>query len=154
MPENGAQNFGNHRRYVPGFHFVTSAILIFNVAWGIFRLYRAFRWSHPAFNKVDDGVELLVAIGLCLLFLYIRNFPLAVQDRLIRHEMRTRLAAALPADLQARIGELSSGQLIAMRFAGDDEIVSLTREVLDKQIRDRNTIKKMIRNWQPDTMRA
>jgi len=148
------QNFSNHRRFVPGFHFVTSAILVVNAVWGLFRIYRAVRWSHPSFNIVDDCVEELVAIGLILMFVYIRNFPLAVQDRVIRLEMRLRLASLLPSDLKGRIHELSTGQLVAMRFASDEELPALTREVLDKQIRGRNEIKQLIRNWQPDHHRA
>jgi hypothetical protein len=148
------QNFSNHRKFVPGFHLVTSGLLIINAVWGLYRIYRAVRWSHPPFNIVDDCVEELVAIALFLLVWYIRSFPLIVQDRVIRLEMRTRLATLLPADLKGRVAELSSGQLIAMRFASDGELPSLTRDVLDKQIHDRDAIKKMIRDWQADHYRA
>ena len=46
------------------------------------------------------------------------------------------------------------GQLVAMRFAGDAELPELARKVLDEKLTDRNTIKKMIRDWQPDDLRA
>jgi hypothetical protein len=77
-----------------------------------------------------------------------------VQDRVIRLEMTNRLERILPADLRARIGELSPGQLIALRFASDAELPELTRVVLTEGLRGRNDIKKKIRDWQPDHMRV
>ena len=77
-----------------------------------------------------------------------------VQDRVIRLEERLRLAQLLPPDLAPRIHELGAGQLLALRFAGDEEIPDLTRKVLDEKIRGREEIKKLIRHWRPDRMRA
>ena len=80
---------------------------------------------------------------------------LAVQDRLIRLEMMLRLQRCLPDDLRGRIGELSSGQLISLRFCDDDaELSGLTRSVLNGDLKSRNDIKKSIKTWRPDTMRA
>jgi hypothetical protein len=77
-----------------------------------------------------------------------------VQDRLIRLEMQLRLQRILPADLQARMRELTVDQLVALRFAGDDEMADLIREVLAGKLASRNEIKKKIRNWQGDYLRA
>ncbi len=77
-----------------------------------------------------------------------------VQDRVIRLEMRLRLAGLLPADLQARIQELTVDQLVSLRFASDAELPGLTRKVLDDKITDRKSIKKLVKDWQADWMRA
>jgi hypothetical protein len=106
---------------------------------------------HPS---VDATVALLVAFGLLILFVYARQFALTVQDRVIRLEMQLRLAKVLPADLVPRIGELSVVQLIALRFASDAELPELVRVVLTQEITDGAAIKKMVRDWQPDRLRA
>ncbi|MGD1146787.1 MAG: DUF6526 family protein [Thermoanaerobaculaceae bacterium] len=146
MAENTVQGFESHVRYVPLYHFVLFGILIINLGWSVARLI-----GHPS---IDAIVALLVAFGLLILFLYARQFAVTVQDRVIRLEMQLRLAKLLPADLVPRIGELSVGQLIALRFAGDAELPGLTRKVLDEKITDRTAIKKLVRNWQPDLLRA
>ena len=146
MPKNEVQTFENHARYVPLYHFVLFGILVVNLGWSVARLVR-----HPS---VDAAVALLLALGFLLLFFYARLFALTAQDRLIRLEMRLRLAKVLPADLVPRIGELSVGQLIGLRFASDGELPELLRKVLAEQITDRTAIKKMVRDWQPDTLRV
>jgi hypothetical protein len=59
----------------------------------------------------------------------------------------------LPADLKGRVGELSTSQLIALRFASDGEVAELTRVVLDQGIRKPDEIKKKIREWRADHLR-
>jgi hypothetical protein len=149
-----AQNYQNHRKFVPLFHFVGWGILFLNFLWALFRLYRAIRWQHPRFDIVDSVINVLVACALIILIFYARDFVLKVQDRVIRAEMRLRLERLLPADLAPRIGELQVGQLIGLRFAGDAELPALTRKVLDENIRGRDAIKKMVADWQPDHLRA
>jgi hypothetical protein len=99
-------------------------------------------------------ISVLVAAALVLLALYGRMFALRVQDRVIRLEMQVRLQNLLPPDQRARIPEFSLGQLVALRFASDAELPGLARKVLDEKLGDRKTIKKMIRNWEPDDLRA
>ena len=60
----------------------------------------------------------------------------------------------LPPDLAPRISELTAGQLVALRFASDEEIPELTRKVLDEKIRNQDDIKRMIRSWRPDHLRV
>jgi Family of unknown function (DUF6526) len=149
-----AQSYRSHRRYVPGFHFLTAGLLILNLLWSVFRLYRAVRWQHPRFDVVDDSIALLLAVALLLLFYYVRTFPLRVQDRVIRLEVQRRMERLLPPDLVPRIGELTVGQFIALRFAGDEELPGLTRKVLDERIRSREAIKRLVRTWRADHLRA
>src|SRR5204863_436509 len=83
-----------------------------------------------------------------------RMVGLAVQDRVIRLEERLRYAKVLPSDLQARCGELTIGQIVAMRFASDAELPTLARKVLDEKVTERKAIKKLIKCWRPDYLRA
>jgi len=77
-----------------------------------------------------------------------------VQDRVIRLEMRLRMLQILPAELRPRVPEFSVNQLVALRFASDAELPALAKKVLDEKLNDRKAIKKMIREWEPDFLRA
>jgi len=140
------QNFENHARFSPPFHFFVVPVLLLNVVWSIVRVVRHFSWG------TTEG--LLVAIALLLLALCARIMVNTVQDRVIRLEMRLRLQQLLPPDLRARIQEFTVSQLVSLRFASDAELPELARKVLDEKLNDRKAIKKMIRDWQPDLLRA
>ncbi len=146
MRQEAPQNFANHRRLLPLYHFVIFGILLVNAVWSVVQLVRFPSWS----------AVLACAVGLALLglFYYARDFALKVQDRVIRLEMRLRLAAVLPPDLKARISELDRDQLIALRFAGDAELPDLVREVLTNGVHSRDEIKRRIKKWEPDHWRA
>jgi hypothetical protein len=144
MPQ--PQNFENHAKFVPGFHIVTLGIFAINFFWSIYRVFHAF--------SAESVISLLLAVGFILAALYARMFALAVQDRVIRLEMQLRLQGILPADLRPRIPEFAVGQLIALRFASDAELPGLARKVLDEKLTDRKAIKKMVKDWQADLLRA
>ena len=97
---------------------------------------------------------LVAAVTLLLVFKYAREFPVTVQDRVIRLEEQLRLARLLPPDLRTRVNEFTPSQLIALRFASDAELPSLAQRVLAEKIADRAAIKAMIREWRPDHLRA
>jgi hypothetical protein len=146
MTETPLQTYKTHRRFVPGYHFVTSLFLLLYVGFTGVRLVR-----HAA---VGSAITFLFALGVVLLFLYARQFAVTVQDRVIRLEERLRLARLLPPDLQGRIEELTPDQLVALRFAADAEVAELVRRVLTEGIADREAIKRMITVWRPDFLRA
>ena len=64
------------------------------------------------------------------------------------------MRALFSADLQARIGELTVKQMVALRFASDGELADLTRKVLDERIQDQKVIKQLVRDWRADFQRA
>jgi hypothetical protein len=143
------QSFANHTKYVPGYHYVASGILLLNLGWSIYRLL----WPLPGVPVWDRLIAVLVAVALGLLLWYSRIFPLKAQDRVIRLEETLRLERLLPADLRPRIGEIRPGQLVALRFASDEELPELTRAVLDGGLRDPKAIKQKIRGWRADYLR-
>jgi hypothetical protein len=146
MAQAQQQSFENHTRIVPAYHMVTLGIFVVNLLWSIYRIVRV--------PSVESLVSLLLAAAFILLLLYARSFSLTVQDRVIRLEMQLRLRGLLPPDLQGRIREFTPRQLIALRFASDEELPELCRSVLRDNITEGKTIKKMIKNWQADYLRA
>jgi hypothetical protein len=144
-----SQNFANHPKFVPGYHFVAFGILAINLLWSLYRLVSGL----PGVPFFDRLLGFAVAVALVLLAWYLRIFPLKAQDRVIRLEETLRLERLLPPDLRPRIGDLRTGQLIALRFASDAEIPELTRAVLDRGITTPKEIKKMITSWRGDHLR-
>jgi uncharacterized membrane protein YciS (DUF1049 family) len=97
------QNFENHAKFVPAFHFFVIPLAAINFGWQI------YRWKAGGFTL--DGLEsILLAAALLIGFLYARLFTLKVQDRVIRLEERLRCQLLLPADLQPRIAETNGAQ--------------------------------------------
>jgi len=96
----------------------------------------------------------VLALALMTFAISIRSQILRVQDRVIRLEMRLRLRESLPADLASRAAHLPVRQLIALRFASDDELPTLVRDVVDGKVVTPNDIKQKIREWQADHLRA
>jgi hypothetical protein len=96
----------------------------------------------------------VLALALLMLAFTTRLMALTVQDRVIRLEMRLRLQQLLPADLRPRIPEFTVSQLVSLRFAGDAELPDLARKVLQDKVTNRKAIKELVRDWQPDFLRA
>ena len=140
------QNFKNHSKFVPAFHFFVVPIFLVNIVWSIERLVHSF--------SEGTVVSLLVALALLVLAFSARIMALTVQDRVIRLEMRVRMQQVLPADLRPRIGEFTVGQLVSLRFASDAELPELSRKVLQDKLTDRKAIKQLVRDWEPDFLRA
>ncbi len=149
MAQPKEQNFANHARFVPGYHFLLFGILALNLVYMVYKFVKNFSLA-----PVNWGMHLLVAFALLLMFFYARTFALRVQDRVIRLEMTLRLEKLLPSDMKARIKEFSIDQLIALRFAADDELPALAAKVLNEKIGDRKTIKQMVKKWQADHLRV
>ena len=140
-----AQNYDNHRRFIPGFHGVAFGILAINFFYSLYLVATAF--------SAAAVIALLLAFGLIMVMLYARLFALGAQDRVIRLEERLRLQALLSPEQKATIGKLTTEQLIALRFASDGEVGALVATVVAEGIENRDEIKKRVMNWRPDHQR-
>lgn len=143
MPE--PQNYANHAKRPPGLFLVAWFAATAAAASFFFGLF------------VDFSVETLalfltagaVSVGIPLA----RRFALGVQDRVIRLEERLRMERLLPDDLKSRIEDLTTDQLIGLRFASDAELPALARRVLDGELTDRKAIKQAVGDWRADHQR-
>jgi len=95
-----------------------------------------------------------VSVALLTLAFCARVFAVTVQDRLILLEMRLRMNELLSGELKGRIGDFTLPKLISLRFASDAELPDLARRVLDEKLTDRAAIKKLVKNWRADYLRA
>ena len=141
MAEKKPQTLANHAKFVPLYHFVLTAILVVNLCWRGWKLFTDFGF--------ESALGVAMAVAFILMLLYLRIFPLQAQDRVIRLEEQMRMGRLLPDDLKARVGEIRRGQMIALRFASDDELADRVREALDEKLSSKD-IKKRIQTWRPD----
>jgi hypothetical protein len=153
MADQTPQNLQNHSRYDPMFHFVLLPLLLFHLIYRIYQLVRFFISDNMGSSWETRTGWVLLAFALLLLAVKVRNYSLRVQDRVIRVEERLRLVTVLPEPLRARVPELKEGQLIALRFAPDEELAELVKACLDKKLAGKE-IKQSIKNWRPDYWRV
>lgn len=140
------QTLKNHTRIVPLYHMGVFFPLLLNFIWSIYRTVQ-----EPTGDRV---IGLIMSVALLLMFFSLRTQVLTVQDRVIRLEMRLRLRELLPADVCARAVGLPVKQLIALRFASDQELPGLVRDVLSGTLATQKDIKARVKDWQADFLRA
>ena len=140
------QTYANHTRWHAPFHFFLAPVLVINVVWQIVNFVK-----NPG---LDQGWAGVVALALAVIATLTRTNSLKVQDRVIRLEEQIRHQQVLPADLASQVDKLTLGQTIALRFASDEELAGLVREILAGRLTKPADIKKAIKNWRADTLRV
>ncbi len=141
------QNYSNHMRLVPGFHFFVLPLAGFMLVWSAIKLYRHYSLG---FGLGLPFLCLLASLLIILTALYARSFALKAQDRAIRAEENLRHYAITGSLFDKR---LKTAQIIALRFAPDAEFASLAKEAAEKDLSQKD-IKKAIQNWKADRDRV
>ncbi len=142
------QNYSNHIRYYTPHHFVyypvvfTSALIS-----GTFIFTRPGEWL---LWLTITGVFLLLA---WLSFMMRQHYALINQNRTVRLELRLRYYILTQERLEVYEKKLSLGQLFALRFASDEELVPLLKRTKDENLTPKQ-IKRLIKNWLPDHLRV
>ena len=141
------QNYENHHRYVPMFHFVLFGLLVLTLIGSFVNLYQS--WGDHA--RIYSA-SLISVLSVCALlqFFFSRNFPLKAQDRAIRAEENLRHLALTGKLLDSR---LTMPQIIGLRFAPDDEFVPLARRAAEENMTN-DAIKRAVKKWRADECRA
>ncbi len=143
----GTQNYANHRRYVVGYHYVLTGVLLAALAGAVWNVFRALGRGS---GRLEAAVVLLLAFGAALAIWYVRSFPLAAQDRAIRAEENLRHFALTGKLLDPR---LTIRQIVALRFASDDEFVALAKRAVEERL-SQDAVKRAITSWRPDEHRV
>lgn len=140
------QTYENHTRWFPLQHFVIGPVLLLLLVYRIFRLVQ-----NP---DIDNAVWIVVIIVMALISVAARLQALRVQDRVIRLEERLRYKELLSPELLKKSEKLTLSQILALRFASDEELPGLIERVLAGEITQSRDIKKSVRNWRADYLRA
>lgn len=144
------QNYSNHTRWYPLFHFVVMPLLVLNFLSHLVRLFMAA----PDSGRKTLAFWTLLSFALILLGLTSRLQALKAQDRVIRLEEKLRYREVLSSDLASRFGDLSTSQIIALRFASDAELGGLVERTLNGEFAKTSEIKKAITDWRGDYLRV
>lgn len=139
------QNLSNHTRFDPLFHFFILPVFIISFVVSVTMLAKE-RNLHALWFTI-------CILALVVAVFKIRLYALKVQDRVIRLEERLRLMAVLPESECAQISKLSEKQLVALRFAPDEELPALAKRAWSENM-EQADIKKAIHNWRPDYWRV
>jgi len=136
------QSYANHRHNPQlasvGFLFLALAIVAF-----------ALRWFNIG-GRYAMAVGLLGLIASILVLLSIsRVYITRLQDRIIKLEMRVRCVTLLNPAQQALYARLDKGQLLALRFASDEELPGLLERTIGEKL-NADQIKRAIKQWVPD----
>jgi ABC-type protease/lipase transport system fused ATPase/permease subunit len=145
MATASPQTYSNHVRRDPLFHFFLLPVLAISLGVSVYVCVH-----HPRFLTFW-AIVFVAAVNV--IALKARLYALKVQDRVIRLEERLRLAVLLPESQRSLIAKLSEGQLIALRFASDEEVPALVERAISANL-SRADIKKSIKNWRPDYWRV
>jgi hypothetical protein len=140
------QNFANHTRWHPPFHFFVLPVMLINFVWSVVEFVKA-----PGRNS---GWWIVVSLALLLLTFFVRTNSLKVQDRIIRLEEKLRYQQVLSPAVVEQTSALRPEQIIALRFAGDDELAELVSVVAAGKLAKPKDIKQAIKNWRADTFRV
>ena len=140
------QTYENHTRWHAPFQFFVGPVLLTNVLVAFVQLFRA--------PSLETGWSVVVAAALLVLAGLVRMYPLRAQDRIIRLEESLRYYQLLPEELAARAASLTTAQTVALRFAADEELEGLVREVVEGRLTRPDDIKRAVKNWRADTLRV
>ena len=141
------QTYANHTRYVPLFHFILAPVLLLTLVGSLNNLYRSWGDHERLYSA---SLIVVLTARLCILWYFCRTFPLKAQDRAIRAEENLRHFAMTGKLLD---GRLTVAQIVALRFASDDEFVDLARKAAEGSMTP-DAIKRAVRNWRADNDRA
>lgn len=142
------QNYSNHIRWYPAHHFVFYPMVAILCTAGIFMAGREpeHRWLWIAFS--------VLAVFIAVLSLMLRqHYALLLQNRTVRLELRLRYYVLTQKRFEVVEAKLSKGQIFALRFAPDEELVGLVERALTENLSG-DEIKRAIKNWLPDEMRV
>jgi hypothetical protein len=146
------QNYANHTRFDPPFHFFLLPVFALGLILSLVHFFYHLRESDIRDN-IHSFLLIVLAVAMLTLVLKVRLYSLKLQDRIIRLEERLRLTQLLSEPLRSRIPELPENQLVGLRFASDAEVPKLVERALNEKLK-RKDIKKAVQNWRPDYWRV
>jgi Family of unknown function (DUF6526) len=139
------QSAANHSRFVPLFHYVGGLLVIAIFGGAIVNFINADSHTH-----YSAALILSISLLLLIIYWYARAFALKAQDRAIRAEENFRHFILTGSPLPK---ELRMGQIIALRFASDEEFPSLVKRAVAEKLSQKE-IKFAVKNWKADYNRV
>ncbi|MDB5083472.1 MAG: hypothetical protein JWN30_358 [Bacilli bacterium] len=137
------QNYENHRKYDPRYHFVLAPLALIVFVGTIVSVVSSVRSGEMIWLSI---LNLLIGIVLVLAITLIRGYPLRMQDRIIRTEQQFRHYTLTGQLLDPR---LTLKQITGLRFASDQEFPDLCKRAIKENLTGEQ-IKRLIKDWNAD----
>jgi len=141
------QSYEKHVRMHPLFHYVLVPLALVTLIGALFNLLPRFRGGIELWYAI---ILLVAAFAFVLVVMLERMYANKVQDRVVRLEENFRHFVLTGNTLDSR---LTVSQIIALRFASDEEFVALAARAAAEKL-DGDAIKKQIKSWKPDHLRV
>jgi len=139
------QNYTNHSRWVPLYHFFTVLGSLVLLIGSIINLTKS-----GGENLYNASLIVFGSLLLLLTAFYARAFALKAQDRAIKAEENFRHYVLTGKPLDSK---LTVRQIIGLRFASDEEFPELANKAVEEKLSEK-VIKKSIKNWREDSYRV
>ena len=141
------QHYKNHSRLVPLYHGVTLIAILVLIVGSFINLYQIIATGGGLYSA---SLICLISLILLMLFFFARSFALKAQDRAIRSEENFRhfILTGKPLDNRLRLS-----QIIALRFAGDEEFIELAQKAINENLSSKQ-IKQSVKKWKADHHRV
>lgn len=142
------QNYQNHTRIYPFHHFIITPLSLIYLGWTVYQI------DFSSSEGISSGIYMLLgAIIIAMLPLLARIYALKNQNRIILMEMRQRYFLLTGSSFYPKENQLKLGQIIALRFAGDEELIELMENAIKQRLSPKE-IKLKVKNWQGDYRRV
>jgi hypothetical protein len=142
------QHYKNHRKVYPPHHLVFYPVVIAAICLCI-------HWArqHPGAQLEFFCMAFLLFLLAAFSFMTRQHYALGLQDRIVRLEMRLRYFELTGQRFSEVEKQLSFGQMAALRFASDEELLPLIAQTLQEKLSPKE-IKLLVKDWQADWMRV
>lgn len=143
MSQVRQQNYKNHKRFDPLYHYVLSSVApIVLVASLVYSFKEGF--------TLDSWLWIGTGASVMMLVVLVRQYATKLQDRIIRQEENLRHIQLTGKSLDAR---LTVKQIVALRFAKDEAFPALCTKAAESGMKA-DQIKQSISQWRADDLRV
>jgi Family of unknown function (DUF6526) len=144
------QTYENHKKYTPLHHFVQLPLIVLLTIWFAFE---SITNKEANIQKIWLALTFLSFAGIILSLLLRIHYGFILQNRIIRLEMRYRYYRLTQQPFEELEKQLRYSQLIALRFASDEELVPLIQKAIAEKLSS-DAIKRQVQQWQGDYARV
>ena len=142
------QNYQNHTRYFPFHHFIITPMTLIFLGWTVARM------DFSTTETTSTSIYMLLGASILILLPQLaRIYALTTQNRIILMEMSLRYFHLTGSAFYEKEKQLKLGQIIALRFAEDEELLPLMEKAIKEKLSPKE-IKLQIKNWKGDYRRV
>jgi hypothetical protein len=142
----------NHAAFDPVYHYTAMPLILLANVLALTLAVRVLLAGPTLDTAIEALFRVVLAGGILFLGACVRLYSLRVQDRVIAIEVERRYERLGGSSTTPLAERLEPRQLVALRFAGDAELVALADAAAAESLAPA-AIKARINHWRPDYRR-